>query len=581
MPRLTRESNIMVGNKEFKVEDLLKTIIYLPAAKVKSYFMDLGLTIPRELRMYVLKENLREKVVETRKSRKTMADEINYRLSWFTEFSETQLENLLVFFDDEFIFRNFLEDFWTDVLGYMVEKHVLARDFKNLYDLSIDHVKKNGVTLPSIKTYNREIKDIFYDSFGRIDGLAPQKLRPVLYKSSTLGEIRDLGTKYGVNVPRRLKKSELANIIIQELKDENKYTEELGQKVKDMSVIVMQRFAVDHDIKASTELKKEEIIEYILKNAEETRESYFVPESIEEYDKEIHDVSEEVIEEKVIEEKVIEQKIIEQEPVVEHEPIVEQEVLVEESVVEQEEEDIQVEEISEPEQITEETFIVEDDIDEVQTKVEPKEKPAPQYVQSNLNLDELVIEIRKLREAIEKNQIQKQSESTEIKIKPSQVVPEEIKVKEIKDAQSLELNQQEALILNSAEFYGDKKLYKKLHKKDEADEREKFIEDKKQNSSIGTDKDDDDKLPAEARFLGKVFKKLGKGLLKFLLVLTKILLIGFAIAVVVLLLYGLLTYYVTTLDFLAGVNNAINNLLQIGGRGLLDFIHYLFSSLGM
>jgi hypothetical protein len=91
MPRLTRDSNVSVGTKEFKVDDILKTIIYLPANQVKSFFIEIGLTIPREMRMFVLRETLREKVIETRKSRLTLADELNYRLSWFTEFTETQL----------------------------------------------------------------------------------------------------------------------------------------------------------------------------------------------------------------------------------------------------------------------------------------------------------------------------------------------------------------------------------------------------------------------------------------------------------------------------------------------------------
>ncbi len=85
---------MLVGTKELKVDDILKTIVYLPATQVKAFFYDIGLTIPRELRMFVLRETLREKVIETRKSRLTLADELNYRLSWFTEFTETQLENL-------------------------------------------------------------------------------------------------------------------------------------------------------------------------------------------------------------------------------------------------------------------------------------------------------------------------------------------------------------------------------------------------------------------------------------------------------------------------------------------------------
>lgn len=564
MPRLTRDSNIKVGNKEYKVEDLLKTIIYLPETDIKNYFMDLGLTIPRELRMYVLKENLREKVVETRKSRLTMADEINYRLSWFTEFCETQLENLLVFFDDERIFRNYLEDFWTDLLGYMVEKHVPAEDMKRLYDLSVQQVKKHGLVLPNLKTYNRGLKDIFYDSFGRIDGLAPQKLRPVLYKSSTLGEIRDLGTKYGVNVPRRLKKNELAEIIINELKDEGKYTEELERKIKGMSVIVMQRYAVDHDIKASTELKKEEIIEYVLKHAEETKEAYFVPQSIEEYDKEVHDVSEDVVKE-----KPAKTEAVEEEPkavVVETVEEVKEELVVE---VDEEAEDIVVEEP-----------VIEEEIETVETKVETDEKPQIQYVGQSINLDELVKEIKLLREAIEKNReekkIEKIEEVTEIEpiIQPENVVQDEIEIETLEDAQTMEVTQQEALILNTAEFYGDKKLYKKLQKKDEAAEREAFIEKQKENSTIGVDQNDDEKLPAEVRFFGKLFKRIGK-------ILFKIIIIVVPIALILLLLFGLLTYYVTTLTFLDGIKATLNNLVYIGGRGLIDFIHHLFASIGM
>lgn len=561
MPRLTRDSNIKVGNKEYKVEDLLKTIIYLPETDIKNYFMDLGLTIPRELRMYVLKENLREKVVETRKSRLTMADEINYRLSWFTEFCETQLENLLVFFDDERIFRNYLEDFWTDLLGYMVEKHVPAEDMKRLYDLSVQQVKKHGLVLPNLKTYNRGLKDIFYDSFGRIDGLAPQKLRPVLYKSSTLGEIRDLGTKYGVNVPRRLKKNELAEIIINELKDEGKYTEELERKIKGMSVIVMQRYAVDHDIKASTELKKEEIIEYVLKHAEETKEAYFVPQSIEEYDKEVHDVSEDVVKE-----KPAKTEAVEEEPKAVVVETVEEELVVE---VKEEAEDIVVEEP-----------VIEQEVEKVETKVETNEKPQIQYVGQSINLDELVKEIKLLREAIEKNREEKKVEvvkevtEKEPIIQPENVVQDEIEIETLEDAQTMEVSQQEALILNSAEFYGDKKLYKKLQKKEEAAEREAFIEKQKENSTIGVDQNDDEKLPAEVRFFGKLFKRIGK-------ILFKIIIIVVPIALILLLLFGLLTYYVTTLTFLDGIKAALNNLVYIGGRGLIDFIHHLFASIGM
>lgn len=530
MPRLTRESLVLVGTKELKVDDILKTIVYLPATQVKAFFYDIGLTIPRELRMFVLRETLREKVIETRKSRLTLADELNYRLSWFTEFTETQLENLLIFFDDPALDKAFLEDFWTDLISYIVEKGVQAKDVKKLVDQSIAHVKAVGLELPNMKTYNRDLKDLFFDSLGRIDGLPPQKFRPVLYKSSTLTEIRDLGAKYDVDVPRRLKKTELADIIIRELKERGQYTEELENQIRGMSVIVMQRFAIDHDIKASTELKKEEIIEYILANAKETKEAYFVPESPQVYEQEVEEV----------------QKNVEQPKVVVAPVVVEEKV-------EEEKKDVVVEEVVEPTpQVTEEIEPIVEKVEEepVQpVKQQPVQQPYTgpvQYVQSTVDLSELVNEIKLLR----------------------QTIAEATKQPEVVDEPFVEKEHQQPVMINTAEFYGKPKSLKKIIKADEVQEREKFVEEKKAASSIGTDKDAEvEKAPAEIRFFKKVGVGLGKFLWKLLKFLLKFALIIFAIALVIFLLYGVLAYY-TDIAFLAGVDNFLNSI-QIGGQGLL------------
>ena len=540
MPRLTRESLVLVGTKELKVDDILKTIVYLPATQVKAFFYDIGLTIPRELRMFVLRETLREKVIETRKSRLTLADELNYRLSWFTEFTETQLENLLIFFDDPALDKAFLEDFWTDLISYIVEKGVQAKDVKKLVDQSIAHVKAVGLELPNMKTYNRDLKDLFFDSLGRIDGLPPQKFRPVLYKSSTLTEIRDLGTKYDVDVPRRLKKTELADIIIRELKERGQYTEELENQIRGMSVIVMQRFAIDHDIKASTELKKEEIIEYILANAKETKEAYFVPESPQVYEQEVEEV----------------QKNVEQPKVVVAPVVVEEKV-------EEEKKDVVVEEVVEPTpQVTEEIEPIVEKVEEepVQpVKQQPVQQPYTgpvQYVQSTVDLSELVNEIKLLR----------------------QTIAEATKQPDVVDEPFVEKEHQQPVMINTAEFYGKPKSLKKIIKADEVQEREKFVEEKKAASSIGTDKDAEvEKAPAEIRFFKKVGVGLGKFLWKLLKFLLKFALIIFAIALVIFLLYGVLAYY-TDIAFLAGVDNFLNSI-QIGGQGLLTRYEGILASI--
>ncbi len=526
MARLTRESIILVGTKEFKIEDLLKTIIYLPANYVKSFFEELGLTIPRELRIFILREVLREKVIQTRKSRLTLADELNYRLSWFTEFSETQLENLLIFFDDPKLDRDFLEEFWTDLLSYMNEKKVSAKDFKRILDSSLAFVRANGLQLPSMKTFNREIKDLFFDTSGRIDGLTPGKFRPVLFKSSTLHEIRDLGAKYDVDVPRRLKKTELADIIIHELKERGQHTDQLETQVRGMSVLIMQRFAIDHDIKASTELKKEEIIEYILANAKETKESYFVPDSPKVYEKEVDEVAKHV-------EEV--QKVKKQTVVIEAE--------IPEVFIESDYESTNLEEPIEEEPVVEKA---------------PKEvikESKKQSASASFELSELINEIRLLRQAVEKVVEENMLQNINISNEESSSIGSTLN----------------PLILNSADFIGNPKELKKLVKADEAKEREKFIEERKAESSIGTEIDGKkNKKP----------KKEKKDRKKLYFLLLKILLIAiFAVAFIVI-LYATVSYFWAA-PFLDTIDARINGLFQISGKGMIQHLHDLIASIGL
>jgi hypothetical protein len=504
MSRLTLDSKIKIDKKEMTVEEILKTIIYLPAAQVNSFFKELGLTIPRELRINVLKEILQERVVETRKSRLTLADEINYRLSWFDQFSETQLENLLIFYDDADLYKQFLELFWTDLLAYFLKKGVSSKDLKKFVEGSVAHVRAVGLDLPKMKSFNREIKDLFFDRSGKIDGLTPEKIRPVLYKSSTLHEIRDLGSKYDVDVPRRLKKAELADIIIKELKDRDQWSESLEQKIRSMSVLVMQRYAKDHNIKASTELKKEEIIEYILSNAKETKEAYFTPTSQAAYEKE-------------------------------------------------------VEQIKEVEEVVEEA-VVEDIIEEIDVPLETQTEEV-NIVQQVVDTKEIVLEIRKLREAVE-----------------SFLQPDFSEVETSVETKS-KGEDKELVVINSAEFYGKAKQYKKIVKRSEAEEREAFIESQK----AGATEDGESKpsrSPRELRWLGRFMSWLGKGLLKFLWKLFKILLILLPIFIILLFIYAMFSKGLADTGMLQSVDNALNNI-RFGGKGLLEHIYDILASIGL
>lgn len=306
MEKINFERSIVVKKKTYTLRDLVDKLSSLSSEVVKDFFSLIGLTVPRKLRMHALRETLKDRVYSTIEERESLADELGYRLSWFKRYSEYQLENLLKFYDDKNLNKLYLERLWVLLVDYLLDKKVSEDEF-------INFINKKTKNADDVHTYNHNINPIFYDEPNEIDGLHPDIFRPVLYKSSTLVEIREIGRKYGVDVPRRLKKNELANIIVGELRERGEHTEELEVHVRGLSIIMMQRFAKDRDIKASTELNKEEIIEYILANASETREAYYLPSDSSIYEQELNEPvskpapkKEEVVVEEEVQEEVLE-----------------------------------------------------------------------------------------------------------------------------------------------------------------------------------------------------------------------------------------------------------------------------------
>jgi hypothetical protein len=275
MAILTMFSEVKIGDKKIKIEELVGALILYPADKVVRFFELIGLTVPRKLRMASLRRELDPFVTSKKIVQQTLSDEVNYRLSWYDHFSESQLVNLVPQFKDADLDRKARQTLWVNLLSYLFDKQVPENELMGFVKAAKEHAKT--AQLEDFVAYSDKLNSIFFDEANQIDGLTPEVFRPVLFKSSTLVELREIGKKFGVDVPRRLKKSELVDIIVRELKNQDKYTKELEDKVNGLAVIQLQRFAIEYNIKASIELKKEEIIEYILSNASETKEKYYVP----------------------------------------------------------------------------------------------------------------------------------------------------------------------------------------------------------------------------------------------------------------------------------------------------------------
>ncbi|MCL2522685.1 MAG: hypothetical protein FWE36_07510 [Erysipelotrichales bacterium] len=261
-----RQSIVTLNGKEMSVEEAARKFSKISSANIVEIFSQSKKLLPRQARMVVLRSLLDEQVRILKFKNLNLSDETNYRLNWYRSFSETQLLNLFAMLDEDGSLADmYKEDLWLMFLHMSNSLGVSDEALDELF-ANIDSAKISN--RDDFIAYNETIGALFYDEPGQFDGIPFETFRESLSNSSTLVELRQIANIHNINVPRRIKKEELINIIFQALEDQGKLTDDVKETLPEKSVIQLQRFAKDNDIKASVELKKDEIIDYILKNLE-------------------------------------------------------------------------------------------------------------------------------------------------------------------------------------------------------------------------------------------------------------------------------------------------------------------------
>ncbi len=82
----------------------------------------------------------------------------------------------------------------------------------------------------------------------------------MLVHSCTLGDLRGLGEKYGVKVPRRINKGRLIDILAARFR----LTQEEAELLDDKSVLELEIYAKEKGFQISIDLKKSDMVEYII-----------------------------------------------------------------------------------------------------------------------------------------------------------------------------------------------------------------------------------------------------------------------------------------------------------------------------
>ncbi|MBP5343308.1 hypothetical protein J6Y73_05225 [bacterium] len=101
---------------------------------------------------------------------------------------------------------------------------------------------------------------IFYTPKGYLDGLSLSIIKEAIIETYNVVYLRDLGLKYGVDIPKRINKQQLQNLISARfmLSDEER------QEISNKAIIDLIQYSKKKGFKVSSELKKSDMAEYLI-----------------------------------------------------------------------------------------------------------------------------------------------------------------------------------------------------------------------------------------------------------------------------------------------------------------------------
>jgi len=355
-----------------------KRLVVIPTEDIKKLFEKFKVKLPLFVHAFLLRETIRSKVFEE-KLYNTYTDELKYRLRGYNHYSVYPLEKMIEKYNLDFELSKYKE-----LLFDMIFINMDVLSLRNNFINELEQLQHNYTVDLEVMKYSdffKMIKDVFFEAQGYLDGVPIHHWDDEMLNSYTLGDLKELGKKYEVDIPRRINKAKLIDILSAKFK----LTDEEVLLLSKKSVLDLEIYAKEKGFKISIDLKKQDMIEYIqfslkMYHKPEFTDKYSYDVPVESRQDEVYgDMEEEVVPEPPKVEKKEPQKVVV--PVEEEveEPVIvqpEPEPLIEEPEEEFEPEPEPEPEIEpEPEEIEEEPTIEPEPVKE--TVKEPAKEPVP------------------------------------------------------------------------------------------------------------------------------------------------------------------------------------------------------------
>ncbi len=254
--KVRKDEFIELNNKKVRIEKLIESFVVIPSHEIVKYLKNKEIFLPNYVHKSLIRKNIAPIIANADHDDK-FSDEMKHRLKWFDQFTIYQLEKLAYSYGIEINVKEYKKDFWDIIVHNRNDLGINNLEFIRLQNLTM---KYQRVKMEDYQTLKDNLDAVYFEPPGYFEGCLVSKAREVLIHAMTLTDIRELGKKHGIDIPRRINKQQLIEIIAIKLDLNEKEQEAISKK----SILELERYAKENNINISIELKKGDMIEYIL-----------------------------------------------------------------------------------------------------------------------------------------------------------------------------------------------------------------------------------------------------------------------------------------------------------------------------
>jgi hypothetical protein len=262
-----KDEFIFLYSKKVKISKLIESFTVIPSNEIVKYLKNKEIYLPYYFHKALIRKNIAPAIADAESSNK-FSDEMKFRLKHFDKFTIFQLEKLAFGYQLKINVQEYKKDFWDIIVRNRTELGINNLEFVKLQNLTLKYSKEDQETYEEMR---QNFEEVYFEPQGYFNGTLFEEAKEVLNSSTTLTEIRELGKLYGVEIPRRINKKQLIDILAIKLNLDEEKIQEISKK----SILEIERYAKRRKVNVSIELKKSDMIEYILIKMPEKEEPMY------------------------------------------------------------------------------------------------------------------------------------------------------------------------------------------------------------------------------------------------------------------------------------------------------------------